>query len=133
MKILVTGIGGPTPKGIAKSLKQKYPNCKIIRKTSMEATKEFKDKSIDFVYIDGNHTFKYVAEDICEWSKKVKSGGIIAGHDYIYANPKSFHVRYVVDAYVESHAIKNYWVIGKKEKLPGEKRDQWRSWFWINP
>ena len=56
----------------------------IIRKTSMEAVKDFEDESIDFVYIDGNHSFKYVAEDIWEWSKKVRKGGTISGHDYMF-------------------------------------------------
>lgn len=108
-----------------------YPNCTIIRKTSMDAVVDFPDNSIDFVYIDGNHSFKYVADDICEWVKKVKVGGFVCGHDYIYANPKNFHVRYVVDAYVVSHAIKNLWILGRKHPLDKkrEKRDEWRSWM----
>jgi hypothetical protein len=110
-----------------------YPNCTIIRKTSMEASKDFKNGSIDFVYIDGNHAFKYVAEDICEWSKKVKKGGIISGHDYIYARPTNFHVHQVVDAYVEALGIRNFWILGRKKYVKGEKRDNWRSWMWFNP
>ena len=107
-----------------------YSNCTIIKKTSMEAIKDFADNSIDFVYIDGNHSFKYVAEDICEWIKKVKVGGFVCGRDYIYANPKNFHVRYVVDAYVAAHAIKNLWILGRKHPLSkAEKRDEWRSWM----
>jgi predicted O-methyltransferase YrrM len=54
----------------------------IIRKYSMDAVKEFKDNSLDFVFIDANHDYKYVLEDIIEWSKKVRSGGIVSGHDY---------------------------------------------------
>jgi SAM-dependent methyltransferase len=61
---------------------KKYPKCKILRKTSMEALKDFPDYSLDFVYIDGHHGFKYAAEDIYEWSKKVRKGGILCGHDY---------------------------------------------------
>jgi predicted O-methyltransferase YrrM len=48
----------------------------------MEAVKDFKDESLDFVFIDGNHQYSYVLEDITEWSKKVRSGGIVSGHDY---------------------------------------------------
>jgi hypothetical protein len=108
-----------------------YPNCTIIRKMSMDAVKDFEDSSIDFVYIDGNHSFKYVSEDICEWIKKVKEGGVVCGHDYIYSNPKNFHVRHVVDAYVQAHAIQRFWVLGSKKKIPGEKRDDWRSWMFF--
>jgi len=57
-------------------------NVEFVRKTSMEAVKDFKDNSLDFVFIDGNHTFEYVVNDIAEWSKKVKPGGIVSGHDY---------------------------------------------------
>jgi hypothetical protein len=106
-----------------------YPNCIIIRKTSMGAVGDFEDNSIDFVYIDGNHSFKYVAEDICEWVKKVKVGGFICGHDYIYSNPLNFHVRHVVDAYVQAHAIQKFWVLGRKKPDKGERRDRWRSWM----
>jgi hypothetical protein len=106
-----------------------YPNCTLIRKTSMDAAEDFEDNSIDFVYIDGNHSFKYVAEDICEWVKKVKPGGFVCGHDYIYARPTNFHVHHVVDAYVEAFGIKTLWILGRKNPLEGEKRDKWRSWM----
>lgn len=57
-------------------------NCELIRKTSMDAVKDFNDNSLDFVFIDGNHSFEYVVEDIAKWEKKVKPGGIVSGHDY---------------------------------------------------
>lgn len=58
-------------------------NCEIIRKFSMDAVKDFEDESLDFVYLDANHKYQSVVEDIREWSKKVKRGGIVAGHDYV--------------------------------------------------
>lgn len=111
----------------------------IIRKTSMEAVKDFADNSIDFVYIDGHHGFKYVAEDIWEWSKKVKHGGIISGHDYAKTNhveirdPFVLHVRHVVDGYTRALEIKNWWILGNDKPVPGEKREMFRSWMWQNP
>lgn len=57
--------------------------CKFIRKLSMDAVKDFEDESLDFVYIDAHHRYECVKEDIREWSKKVKKGGIVSGHDYI--------------------------------------------------
>ncbi len=53
-----------------------------IRKKSIEASKDFEDNSLDFVYIDANHQFRNVLEDLKSWYPKVKSGGVIAGHDY---------------------------------------------------
>lgn len=53
-----------------------------IRKKSMEAVKDFPDRSLDAVYIDGEHDEESVREDIKAWRKKLKFGGILCGHDY---------------------------------------------------
>jgi len=114
-----------------------YPNVKIIRKSSMEALEDFKDGSIDFVYIDGNHLFRYVAEDLYEWSMKVRNGGIVSGHDYAYYWPRSAcggcHVHQVVDAFVKAYHIPNFWVLGRRDdsRPDNEKRDKYRSWMWF--
>ena len=108
-------------------------DCTIVRKTSMEAVEDFANESLDFVYIDGNHHFKYVAEDICEWSKKVRPGGVISGHDYFF--PKATtplgvweslgtcHVKYVVDAYTLAYDIRNWYLLGRSDRSI--------SWMWI--
>lgn len=126
-----------------KQLDKKYQNAlkilapcdyTIIKKFSMEAVKDFADESLDFVYIDGNHAFKYVVEDIHEWSKKVKKGGVISGHDY-YINtnrpPGILDVRYVINAYTAAKKIPKWYVLGRIYPKPGEKRDRYRSWFWF--
>jgi hypothetical protein len=53
----------------------------FIRKTSTEAITHFEDESLDFVYIDGNHAYEYVLEDLENYWPKVKKGGILAGDD----------------------------------------------------
>ncbi len=86
----------------AKERLNKY-NTKIIRKTSMEGVLDYDDGFFDFVFIDGNHKFDFVMEDIVGWSRKVRKDGIIAGHDYY-----QFHnsgIIEAVNAYVESHKI----------------------------
>ena len=55
----------------------------MIRCKGEVAAELFQDESLDFVYIDANHTYEAVTEDIRIWYPKVKSGGIIAGHDYL--------------------------------------------------
>ncbi len=59
-----------------------YPQIIKVKKTSMEALNDFEDASVDFVYIDAIHTYEGVCADIIGWSKKVKPGGILSGHDY---------------------------------------------------
>lgn len=111
--------------------------CHLIRKTSVEAAQDFEDESIDFVYIDGHHGFKYVAEDLWEWTKKVKKGGMIAGHDFALTKHKEIrdpfvlHVPFVIRAWTECFNIGNWYLVGAKERKDGEKRDMFRSWFWI--
>lgn len=58
----------------------------IFRMVSNDAAKLFADNSLDFVYIDGNHLYKNVFEDINAWFFKVKKGGIIGGHDFMNDN-----------------------------------------------
>jgi len=62
---------------------KKFPNIIKIKKYSNEAVNDFQDKSLDFVYIDANHEYKHVVEDIKLWLPKVKVGGTISGHDYV--------------------------------------------------
>jgi predicted O-methyltransferase YrrM len=53
-----------------------------VRLTSTEASKLYADNSLDFVFIDANHSYEFVKDDINAWYPKVKKGGILAGHDY---------------------------------------------------
>jgi hypothetical protein len=55
----------------------------MVRATSEIASHMFEDNSLDFVYIDANHAYDYVVQDIELWYPKVKEGGYLCGHDYI--------------------------------------------------
>jgi hypothetical protein len=60
----------------------RYPNLEIIVDTSFNASKQFDKESIDFVFIDGDHSYGSVKDDIKYWEPKVKENGLIMGHDY---------------------------------------------------
>jgi hypothetical protein len=62
--------------------RQGLKRVKIIRKNSIQASKKFKDRSLDFVFIDAGHSFESVKNDIMAWLPKIKSSGFIGGHDY---------------------------------------------------
>lgn len=51
------------------------------RTTTSAAAKKVKDESLDFVFIDADHTYQSVLADIQNWTPKVKPGGYICGHD----------------------------------------------------
>jgi predicted O-methyltransferase YrrM len=59
----------------------KYDNVTYINKTSNDALSDI-IKKVDLVYIDGAHIYEQVKNDILNYIKLVKSGGIVAGHDY---------------------------------------------------
>jgi len=75
----------------------------IIRKTSFDAAAEFDSGSLDFVYIDGQHHYEAVKEDIEVWLPKLKPGGILCGHDYLngLVDGCAFGVKRAVDEFVE--------------------------------
>lgn len=80
-------------------------NCELIKKYSMDAVKDFADESLDFVYIDANHQYGYVRDDIREWSKKIRKGGIISGHDYYHTRAGNCGVIQAVDEYVRDNNL----------------------------
>lgn len=78
----------------------------VIKKDSMEAVKDIPDESLDFVFIDADHSYKAVRDDIQEWSKKVRKGGIVSGHDYYVFKSGKGGVIKAVDEYVKEHGYK---------------------------
>ena len=54
----------------------------VMRKTSAEAADEIGDRSLSFVFIDGDHSYEGCMADIEAWRRKVKPGGWLCGHDY---------------------------------------------------
>lgn len=64
-----------------KRLKRFNNNIIWLKKYSNDAVKDIKE-NLDFIYIDGNHSFKSVTEDINNYFPLVKKGGIIGGHDF---------------------------------------------------
>lgn len=78
----------------------------VIKASSMDALQHVKDGALDFVFIDAAHDYNSVAEDIREWSKKVRVGGIVSGHDYyVFKNSGNRGVIDAVDEYVKKHAL----------------------------
>ena len=94
-------------------------NTKLIKLPSVEAAKQIPDGSLDFIYVDASHRFDDVMQDIIEWAKKVRVGGIVSGHDYYRS--RDIGVVPAVDAYTHAHQI-NEWFI-TDEKTP--------SFFWV--
>ena len=109
-------------------------DCQFIQALSVEAAAQIPDRSLDFVYIDGNHQFEYVVADLAAWTPKVKSGGVIAGHDYSHWGHS--HVMQVVEAvegWTRAYDIRPWFVLGRRRYRRGEPTERQRSFLWINP
>lgn len=92
-----------------------------MRMTSMAAFMQIQDESLDFVYIDAVHEFDHCMMDIIMWSRKVRPGGIVSGHDY-YVFYQSGVIA-AANAYTSAHGITQWYIT--KEKEP--------SFFWVRP
>ena len=78
----------------------------IIRKTSMEVAEQFarEGKKFDYVYIDANHRYRFVKDDIAAWWNLIEPGGMLSGHDYVVA--KNCGVIAAVDEFVARENLK---------------------------
>lgn len=98
--------------------------CTFLRMTSAEAAEHVEPGSLDFVYLDGNHLFEHVLRDLKLWAPKVRSGGMVSGHDYGARDKhKAFiQVKPAVDQFAREHAIDPWFV------LAGDKS---ASFLWV--
>ncbi len=108
---------------LAKEKLSKY-NCQIIKAKSMDAVKDFENESLDFVYIDANHGYDFVKEDVREWTKKVRVGGMVAGHDYHIPGVKA-----ALDEYVQE----NGYTLGRTGwcRSCAYKDNRQPSWYFV--
>lgn len=85
---------------------------------SAEVSNQFEDESIDFCYIDADHSYNFIVSDLKAWYPKVKKGGVFSGHDY--KSIKKCGVERAVNEFCEEHGYE-LTIIGKVA----------RSWFII--
>lgn len=95
----------------------------ICRARSSDAADLVPYKSLDWVYIDANHRRPYIDQDLVAWSRRVRPGGIVAGHDYRpQADKPWIEVKPAVDAFTQRHDIRPWFL------LIGDKSP---SFFWV--
>ena len=66
----------------AANLSEYQSRYTMVRKKSLLAANDFENESLDFVYLDANLKYSFVKSDIEAWFPKIRTGGIISGHDY---------------------------------------------------
>lgn len=96
----------------------------MIRELSEDAARLFANGSLDFVYIDADHSHDGTLQDVLRWAPKVKRGGVLAGHDYLDGptpNGAVYHVKSAVDEW----AVRT----GLRVAVIEERKGHEPSWF----
>ncbi len=64
-------------------LNDQYPGrLRVWKSNTNEVSRYIEDGSLDFVFIDADHSYEAVRDDIRNWRPKVRRGGWLGGHDY---------------------------------------------------
>lgn len=69
----------------------------IFQATSDACVHKFKDNSIDFMFIDGDHRYSQFKKDFENWYPKMVDGGIFTGHDF---NGVEYKEEFIEDDYM---------------------------------
>lgn len=87
--------------------------CIVLRGLTTEGAKAVPDSFLSLLYIDAGHSYECVMADLQAWYSKVKTGGIIAGHDYL--NP-SYGVKQAVADFCASKGITEINIIPENQE-----------------
>ena len=84
-----------------------------IKGFSWDMAESFNDNSLDFIFIDADHTYESVVKDLNAWYPKLKRGGIISGHDYMN---NDFGVKQAVNELMPGFKLTKDKIVWFKEK-----------------
>lgn len=92
---------------LARRRVRKYTWNAHVHITSTHLAAElFADESLDFVFIDGDHSFFGCHQDMVDWLPKIRKGGLFSGHDYNY-HPEGMDIQVTqaVDTFMEENGL----------------------------
>lgn len=119
-----------------------WEHCELLRMTSLQAARAFEDESLDFVYLDADHTYSGVLADLEAWYPKLVKGGLFCGDDYgawpitaVEFKPGVQHlfgVKKAVDEFASrmGRNVSIDWI--GQWSIPWEGNSYWaRNWYWL--
>lgn len=110
---------------------QGMSSVRFDERFSEVAVMDLEDESLDFVYIDGDHTYDFVMLDVILFSRKVRKGGIVSGHDYYESKrwSQKLKVTGAINDYTNIHKISPWFITDRHSAI--ERGDKYPSWFWM--
>ena len=85
---------------VTKKMKAEFgERFSLLRMPSADGAFEIKDASLDFIYIDGNHCYDFVKQDIALWWPKVKAGGVMIGDDFAWLGRSEHVAKAVIETF----------------------------------
>lgn len=86
------------------------PRSVMVKATSVDAAPTIPNESLDFVFIDAQHTYEACKEDIETWFPKIRRGGFVTGHDYRWDG-----VTRAVNEFVQAKGYQGYFTPGASD------------------
>ncbi len=94
---------------------ERFDFVKILNMNSENASKKFNDNYFDYIYIDGEHSYKAVIKDLKSWYPKLKINGKIFGDDFYWREKdNSFSVKKAYEDFIKENKIKK-WCVFKSQ------------------
>jgi hypothetical protein len=75
-------------------------NVEILKMDIAKAADRFADGSLDFIYLDGNHTYEFVLRDLYTWFPKLRPGGLFACNDFFESSAAALQNIGVIPAFL---------------------------------
>ena len=110
----------------------------IYKSTTNDAVKLFDDESFDLIFVDADHTYEAVIQDLRNYAPKVKKGGIFCGHDFRHKGVR----RAVTEFFSDYSTVHDYygcrqplWVAGENHAEIAKLQETYkygpRDEFWL--
>lgn len=100
-----------------------YKNIQMFYMDTNKAHDFIESHSVSLLFIDAGHTYEDVKNDLINYIPKVKSGGIICGHDY---ESNTYDEKYINEDYVDG---KHHGVIKAVNEIMGDVEHEGRMWW----
>ena len=93
------------------------PFSKFYREFTHNAVTHFPDEYFDLIYIDADHSYESVKQDIEDWFPKLKKGKFLIGDDYVNSKTRGTGVKFGVIEAVNEFAKNNKLTVYKINRL----------------